>query len=422
MRRMTIFGRLLTFGLVLLPVYAADQQVPVDDAEHEAFMRDANKRREAFERYGVVPKVPDSLSTNPDDPDFVFLGFSRYATPEEAEEAMIHSRAPSVFAEENRSPDQDLGVFISAGGEMWGWRPRDRSRTIDRAKALLRLPASAQEVPAFQGSGLEDRSDADTGGSGKQENSQRQAIIFNDNRAMRSSIVGSCMTCFPLRAIGALEPDGQPTNSPSARCTATKIGPRHLITAAHCVHTGVFGALMQRDWWPGQDGANGIFGSAAPNGARNIQWYWIPSRWKDFSDPNRDFAILILFDTAANANLGWFGYKVDSNLAGDSTRLYGYPGWGNTCANSALPNNSCGNSMWGMTSTINWTSDAMAYYSHDTQPGQSGSAVYDYNNGNRQIVAVHKGAYTPLENRGVKVNLSVYTNIITVVAAYPSSF
>jgi V8-like Glu-specific endopeptidase len=52
----------------------------------------------------------------------------------------------------------------------------------------------------------------------------------------------------------------------------------------------------------------------------------------------------------------------------------------------------------------------MAYYMHDTQGGHSGSPIYQYNGGNRQVVAVHKGAYTPLENRGVKVTLSVFNN------------
>jgi V8-like Glu-specific endopeptidase len=233
------------------------------------------------------------------------------------------------------------------------------------------------------------------------------------------------MTCYPLRVIGALEPDGQDTDSPNARCTATKIGPRHLITAGHCVHTGGSGgSLVLRDWWAGQDGmdfyANG--GAAAPNGVRNIQWYWIHSGWLNSAEYNRDYAVLILYDSSSTVGLGWFGYKVDWSLATTSAWNFGFPVWGNTCANSNWADNSCRNSMWGMSATIARTTATMAYYRHDTQDGHSGSPIYQYNGGNRQLVAVHKGAYTSVENRGVKITNTVFDNISAVKAAWPSSY
>ena len=64
----------------------------------------------------------------------------------------------------------------------------------------------------------------------------------------------------------------------------------------------------------------------------------------------------------------------------------------------------------------------MAYYKHDTQGGHSGSPIYQYNGGNRRIVAVHRGAYSSIENRGVKITNSVFGNISAVKAAWPSNY
>ncbi|MFK7888601.1 MAG: serine protease [Gammaproteobacteria bacterium] len=413
-------------GIALIATLPAAHAEPpaasIDTFETQRVMRDeflaeAQIRREAYEKFGIVPPVPASLSRNPQDPDFRFAGYAREATDAEAEEALIHGRGADSIEGEDFREDTDVGVFVNEAGEMWRWKPRNRRAVIEQAREKLGLDATAQASEAWSGKGAPRHIEGD------QEN--ERAILGTDSRNIRSADAGHSMTSYPLRAIGALAPNGRDGNSPNARCTATKFGPRHLLTAAHCVHGGGSGGgWSYKDWWGGQDGmnfyANG--GDPSPNGVRDIQWYWVPSGWLDSGQNNRDYAVLILYDTPSTVGLGWLGTKVDYTLAGTSHWNFGFPIWGNTCANSNWSGNSCRNSMWGMSRNIARTTLSFAYYSHDTQDGHSGSPIYQYNGGNRKIVAVHKGAFSGLENRGVKINRQVFDNIQAVKAAWPSAY
>ncbi|MDX1556442.1 MAG: trypsin-like peptidase domain-containing protein, partial [Xanthomonadales bacterium] len=359
-------------------------------------------RRRAYLEEGIVPDVPSSLSDDPRNPEFIFEGYSTPATAAEAlaaqERAGKADDEPDV-ADKADAP-KDLGVFINpATGEMWRWKPANVKQRVAELRALSKEGGSETETPGYAGAGTVEEDGVPF------EESASKIIGNSDQRQIRSKTSGHSMTSYPWRAIGGLNPDGQNSNSPNALCTATKIGPRHLLTSGHCVHTGGGGgSFMWRDWWPGQDGmdkyVNG--GDPSPKGVYNIQWYWVHSDWINSGQNNKDYAVLILYDSPSAVGLGWFGLKVDNTLANTSAWNFGYPSWGNTCENSTYTNNSCRNSMWGMSEKIVSTSLSYAYYKHDTQGGHSGSPVYQYNGGNRQIIAVHKGE-SVTTNRGIKI-------------------
>jgi V8-like Glu-specific endopeptidase len=421
--------------------------------EQREEMKRLLSRRMAWEENQVVPSVPASLATIGDAVQFVFQGYAKLGTPKEAYEAQIRaSLVETTFQKDQpelEMPNDDFGVFINGVGEMWRWEPKEPKQYRAQLRRQARLAEGATSADAYTGLApyLADSGDIDypvlAALAGNQpvsiasgelnqltttptEPEAIPAVLGStDSRKIRSATSGHCMTCYPWRAIGALNPNNTNGNNPNSQGTATKIGPRHLLTAAHTVHSGgSSGSWFWRDWWPGQDGMNQFLngGDPSPNGVFNIQWYWVPNKWLNNGWASRDYAVLILYDSPQAVGLGWFGYKVDLTLANTSAWNFGYPGWGNSCENSPLANNSCRQSLWGHSAKITRTTIPYAFYKHDTQPGHSGGPIYQWNNGNRRIVAVHKGAYSAIENRGVKIRSSVFDNIADVIGFHQSDY
>ena len=200
-----------------------------------------------------------------------------------------------------------------------------------------------------------------------------------------------------------------------------------MLTAAHCVFSegGGVGSLKLRDWWPGADGIDDQFngGDPTPNGYKNIEWYATSDYYIDNGWDTRDYAVLTLYDNQNSCSLGWFGYRVDLSLAGTSHWNFGYPYHTKSCPSSSpLADDDCGGSMWGMSAEIDSTSASYVFFDHDTQEGQSGSPIYDYNGGNRQIVAHVKGEWTRWDNRGIKMRGRVFDFVEAQQDYRPSSY
>ncbi|MCS6849316.1 MAG: hypothetical protein RMN52_16575 [Anaerolineae bacterium] len=107
-------------------------------------------------------------------------------------------------------------------------------------------------------------------------------------------------------------------NGEQSRCTMTLIGPRHLITAAHCLVDFRTSNWKQRRLTPARDGVNVApygFSQMTPNPPPGSEaWYIVPDPWLDPSTPDTkqnkvqwDIGLVLMLDKLGNQT-GWMGY------------------------------------------------------------------------------------------------------------------
>lgn len=390
-----------------------------DQLLFDDFMRRQAKRRWAYENLGVEPTVPSQYSSDPQDPFFEFLGYADFASQEEfsrwmdehwrevpdeylpAYEAQVGTETELREKYRPYRVNEPFGLYLAADGEMW------MRRASPELVALMKR--ERRQGPVAEGFLPEGALVEEEGDFESPPTRENRSILGSDQRVVRSAENGYNMRAFPFRAIGGLNARGEATN-PNPRtnrgrpfCTATKIGSRHLLSAAHCLILSN-GSVRATEWWPAQDGLDleldAGAGDASRNPIRNVLWWVIkPQYWGSstvWGQNANDVAVGVLADQPSVCNIGAFWLRENWTYAGDKPTQWGYPNPNYPCKNS--PTGFCEGSMWGSGGKVARTALYLGYVYHDWQSGHSGAAVYAKDGGRRYVESIVNGPYNSVEN------------------------
>jgi len=143
-------------------------------------------------------------------------------------------------------------------------------------------------------------------------------------------------------------------------CSGTLVGPKHVLTAGHCVHSGPGGSWMWSTFYPRQTSASLPTAFYAVN-------MWTYTAWASNGNWDYDIAIIIL---DRETGLGWTSFGWNNGINGAwALHNVGYPGDKPTGTQWSIMNSYC------------WQCNALniRFNTLDVIPGQSGSALYGSN-------------------------------------------
>ena len=174
------------------------------------------------------------------------------------------------------------------------------------------------------------------------------------------------------------------------------VGPRTIITAAHCVYMHSQGGFVREiQCSPGRNGDQKPYGTT--NGSR----VWTVRGWTVHRNPDCDYAAIILPRPVSQQDPGWFGFANlnDIELMSSRLNMSGYPG------DKPL------GTQWFHGRVARSVSARRIFYDIDSMGGQSGSPVWLRRpDGKRYMVGIHTTG-SPTGNSAVRINQQVMQNL-----------
>ncbi len=269
------------------------------------------------------------------------------------------------------------------------------------AKTMNIISVAAENEGLHLGSGIRDES-AEKDALGENEVVMPLGISNGfDSRVLKGSI-NTAQTSSNLRKLFQVN-GGRRTG-----CSGVLVGPKHNLTAGHCVWR--WRGANRGNWSTGtlRAGRNGTAWHADASISSN-RWYWVPSQYRaSVSNPVAGAWDIGMFVTHASRMGedpdvgGWFGYAYYTSNS-DFEYYYKYNRGYPACGLSSPPDNCRQNHMYGDTTGCGiggyssskdpWGIPRRVKHSCDTSGGMSGSPLYEYNSflGAWVVSAIHTG-------------------------------